>query len=515
MQTSLQSAGQLVGEQNPRLRLLPDVYDPILSADRADDMVGIAEIAGLYLDPWQQIGAESLTLTRADGRWAAFEAFVAANRQQGKGTIIEARQLAGLFVWEETLQVYTAHEFKTAQEMFLRIRQLVEATPELDRLVQRIRTADGEEAIETKNGCRLKFMARSSSSGRGFTAPTLYLDEAMKLKRRMQAAIMPTMSALSLNQSTQLMYFSSAGEQDSEVQESVRERALSGESKRLVYVEWSVPRWDELSAADRAPWPSPAEYRADPEIHRRANPGWNIRLDPDFVVSEIEAMGPEQFDRERLGIWAKIGGDGVIPVGDWLDAAGDPLEVETAARECGRIAFGVDIPPARDSATISLAADLGDGKFAVFVVDRREGVVWVPDRLAELKEAWNPIACVFDELAATGTLVPEVRRAKVRPLLIKTRELGIACARFYDSVVTPGPDGEGRVLVHTGQKELTDAVKSAGKKTMGSDSVWKWARTGEADIAPLISATLALHVLQSRKKTTKTAGSGGRMIVMG
>ena len=297
MPTSLQRSA-LVGVQEPRLLLLPNEYDVEKSAARAADMIDVAELAGVTLDPWQTIGAETMTLTRRDGRWAAFEAFLAANRQQGKGTMIEARQLAGLFVWEESLQVYTAHEFKTAQEMFLRIRQLIESTPSLDRLVQRIRTADGEEAIETKSGCRLKFMARSNSSGRGFTAPTLYLDEAMKLKRRMMAALMPTMSALSLKGNPQLLYFSSAGEADSDVQEEVRERALAGTSARLAYAEWSVPRWDELPPDERRRWPDADAYRRDPEIHRRANPGYNIRLDPDYVSeTEFEAMGAEEFDR--------------------------------------------------------------------------------------------------------------------------------------------------------------------------------------------------------------------------
>ena len=509
MQTNLPNYG--VGVQEPRILLRPSDFDAQLSADRAADMIDIAQIAGVGFDPWQQIGAEALTLTRADGRWAAFEAFLAANRQQGKGTIIEGRQLAGLFVWEESLQVYTAHEFKTAQEMFLRIRMLIESTPVLDRMVQRIRTADGEEAIETKSGCRLKFMARSNSSGRGFTAPTLYLDEAMKLKRRMVASLMPTMSALSLKGNPQLLYFSSAGEADSEVQEDVRERALSRTSDRLMYGEWSVPRWDELPTDERRRWPNPEAYRADPEVHRRANPGYNIRLDPEFVINtELEGMGAEEFDRERLGIWAKLGGESALPAADWAaclvedsDLVADPTsgEMVSPLEAVERVAFAVDIPRSRDSATIVMAGALDAERSSVVVIDRREGTDWVPERLAELKARWSPVAIVLDELNAASTMLPQLRKLGVRPMWLKYREYAQACGRFYDSVTNVREDEDGndyRLISHSGQKELDDAVASA-KQKFTDGTLWKWDRSGTGDIAPLVAATLALHGLQSKR----------------
>src|SRR5699024_5033232 len=134
----------------------------------------------------------------------AFQVGVSANRQNGKGSILEARQLAGLFLWGETLQVHTAHEFRTAQKHFNRVLSLIEATPTLDRMVSRVRRADGEEAIETKEGTALQFMARSLKSGRGITGDTVYLDEAFALKGQMMASLMSTMSARSVHGNPQL-----------------------------------------------------------------------------------------------------------------------------------------------------------------------------------------------------------------------------------------------------------------------------------------------------------------------
>lgn len=476
-----------IGVQEPRLLLRPQVFDVGLSADRASDLIDVAQIAGNTFDPWQVIGAEAITLTQSNGQWAAFEAFMAANRQQGKGTIIEGRQLAGLFVWEESLQVYTAHEFKTAQEMFLRIRQLIESTPTLDRMVQRIRTADGEEAIETKSGCRLKFMARSNSSGRGFTAPTLYLDEAMKLKRRMVASLMPTMSALSMVGNPQIMYFSSAGESDSEVQEDVRERALSGNSSRLVYAEWSVPRWDELPKHERSQWSGPEEYRADPEVHRRANPGYNIRLSPSFVVdTELEGMGPEEFDRERLGIWAKLGGESVFASGVWNDLK------DESSQPGDRLVFGVEIAGNRESASISSISYRADGIVHAEVIENRLGTSWIGPRLAELRTKWSPAAIVAISGGHVDSLIPDWKKLGVRVRLLKFAEYVAGCGVVYDLIEQGG-------LRHLGDEVLTSAVDGVKQAFTRDNTSFYWSRKGsDVDITPLVAVTVGVSILDKR-----------------
>ena len=78
--------------------------------------------------------ADSLAVRRDDStRFAATEVCCVVPRQNGKGSILEARQLAGLFVLNEPLQIHSAHEFRTASEHHLRISQLIEGCPDLDR----------------------------------------------------------------------------------------------------------------------------------------------------------------------------------------------------------------------------------------------------------------------------------------------------------------------------------------------------------------------------------------------
>ena len=63
--------------------------------------VELARDAGLSLDPWQEFVIENALGTRDDGKWAAFEVGVNVPRQNGKGGILEARALAGLFLLAE------------------------------------------------------------------------------------------------------------------------------------------------------------------------------------------------------------------------------------------------------------------------------------------------------------------------------------------------------------------------------------------------------------------------------
>src|SRR5262245_42324161 len=134
-------------------------------------------MAGLELDPREAMVLDVALGEGEDGRWAAAEVGLCVPRQNGKNAVLEARELAALFLLNEHLVIHSAQQFKTAKEHFLRLLGLIESTPDLDRRVRRISRTHGEEAIELRNGHRILFMARTKASGRGFTAPLLVFDE--------------------------------------------------------------------------------------------------------------------------------------------------------------------------------------------------------------------------------------------------------------------------------------------------------------------------------------------------
>lgn len=433
---------------------------PAYGSSAGVEAVELAASAGLVLDPWQAEVLEGSLGERTDGRWAAFEVGLIVPRQNGKGAILEARELAGLFLFGERLILHSAHEFKTAQEAFRRILSLVEQTPDLEKRVLRVRTSHGEEGIELRSGQRLRFVARSTGSGRGFTGDCVILDEAYNLNPKAISALVPTMSA---RPNPQLWYTSSAPLEtaESEFLRSTCRRGREGESKRMAYYEFCADM--DCDPSDRGAW-------------RDANPGWGFRITEEFIESEQGILGDE-FVRERLGIWDDTqGATSVIPAEVWaacLDAKSGPV---------GPVAFALDISPARSSAAFAVAGDAGAGGTHVEVVDHRPGTDWLVERAKELQARWGGVLAVAHGSPAASLLV-ELEQAGVTVLEVSAQDHAKACGNFYDAV----QQGQ---LRHLGQPELSIAVDGADRKFYGD--TWLWSRRlSQVDITPVVAATLA------------------------
>lgn len=179
---------------------------PAAVSTAGPEAIELAASAGLVLDPWQCDVLNGAMGEDADGLWAAMEVAVIVPRQNGKGGILEARELHGLFLDDSCeLITHTAHRFDTCQEHFRRLRNLIEQTPDLMSRVKKIREANGDEGIELVDGSRIQFKARSKGSGRGFSGDLVVLDEAFWLQEL--GSLLPTLSARA---NPQVWYTSSA-----------------------------------------------------------------------------------------------------------------------------------------------------------------------------------------------------------------------------------------------------------------------------------------------------------------
>ena len=485
-----------VGAQRPRVESVP-----AFEWSAAEDAVDLMELAGKPLDDWQAHVLAGAMGERTDGRWTAFEVGLIVPRQNGKNVVIEARELAGLFILEDKVIIHSAHQFKTARKSFRDMERMIRTTPSLYSQVlgyrgqgpfeeiRGIRQNGSELSIELQNGCKLEYQARSTGGGRGFTGDLIVLDEAYDLSMDEIAAMLPTMAARSIDGNPQIWYTSSAGLVKSHALADLRERGMSGESARLAYYEWSAP--DDAASDDVDAW-------------YEANPGLGVRISEEYIrETEFEAMDDEQFRRERMGIWAKIGGESAIPASAWARC------LDHGSVAGSRVVFAVDVPPARDVATIAAVSERPDGVRHVEVVDRRVGVSWVPSRLRELRDRWNPVAVVLDEGSAAGALMPAVKREGVRTVPLSMKHYGQACAAVWDAV-------QQGTLAHTGQAELDDAVAAAQTKGLG-ESLWKWDRKAPvSDISPLIAVTHAWHgmTIKSRSKSSRPGG-GWKVVGLG
>src|SRR5665213_714851 len=95
----------LIGAQLPRLSSVP----PYVSTT-GQEAIDLAALAGLVLDPWQQWVLMRALGERADGKWSAKRVGLVVGRQNGKNSVLEARELAGLFLLGERLIIHSAHE---------------------------------------------------------------------------------------------------------------------------------------------------------------------------------------------------------------------------------------------------------------------------------------------------------------------------------------------------------------------------------------------------------------------
>jgi len=452
------------------------------------EVVELAASAGLILDQWQAAVLDGALGERKDGTWAAFEVGLVVPRQNGKGALLEAVELAGLFLFGEELILHSAHEFKTAADAFRRVMRLIQSCSDMEKRVARVRTSHGDEGIELKGGQRLRFVARSTGSGRGFSADRIILDEAYNLSGQAMAALLPTMAA---RPNPQLWYTSSAPlpRSESDTLRALCRRGRAGKADRLAYFEWCAS--PEPPSLDSAEWEAlVASLCEDPEALPAANPSLGIRIGGEFVESERSAMPAEDFARERYGVFPNPsdGAEKVIPLDKWdacLDAASAPAAP----------VFAFDVSPDRSSSSIAAAGVNAAGLRHVEVTgrdamsDHRPGTGWLVCRLVEILEQTPGSTVVVDATGPAGSLLPDLRAAlEAAGSDATVREVSFAehkqaVGQFYDSVMQG-------TLAHLGQTAVRLALSGASKRPMGD--AWLWSRQrSSVDITPLVACTLA------------------------
>lgn len=428
------------------------------------------------LDPWQAFVLEHSLGERPDGRWSAFEVGVLVSRQNGKGSILEARELAGLFLFGERLILHSAHEFKTSSEAFRRIRDLIEGSAMFRKRVKRITNNTAEVGIELTNGQRLKFVARSGGSGRGFTGDCIILDEAFNLPDAALDALMPTMSA---RPNPQLWYTSSAPDRDLAPcgpLSRIRERGVTGDDPSLFFAEWSIDaHTDRCGPACEA-----HDDPSSPESWAKANPGLGIRISVEHVARELASMGGTGFARERLGVgnyatdgaaWSVIGSE------EWSALAVPESKVEPP------VAIAVDMTPDRANVAVAVAGRRGDGLRHIEVIHHERNGSWVVDRLVELVEKHRPVALVVDVGGPAGSLLAPLEAAGVEVVKPTAREAAQACGQLFDAVAE-------QQIRHLDQAPLNSALAGARRRPLGDG--WAWDRRDVSiDISPLVAVTLA------------------------
>lgn len=444
------------------------------------EVADLCASANFAPDPQQELALDLIFAIRPDGLSAAFSFAVICCRQNLKTGLFKQASLGWLYVTEQQLVVWSAHEMSTTSEAQLDLANLILDSPVLRKRLPAtgnngIYDANGEERIELATGQRIKFKARTRSGGRGLTGDKVVLDEAFALLPSHMGSLVPTLAA---RPDPQVIYGSSAGKLDSLVLRDVRDRGRAGTSARMAYLEWLAPKKECLTPRCEHPKHGAVGCALDDvELWRKANPTLTTgRITLDTIAGMRQELPPQEFARECLGWWdADDGAAGALDHARWLDLADPDAERGKA------VVFGADVAEDR-TAWIAVAWVREDGATQVQMAD--EGPIpahRLVARCAELVEAWGgavvPPRAFEDDLDTAG--VPVVKMSGT--------EFPGACGDVEDAVKA-GP----LALRHGNQSALNDAIKAVRWRTVGTAGEKAWQLKGAPEIGPVVAATRAM-----------------------
>lgn len=496
----------LIGSQTPTYEWVsPYEYSS------GQDAIDLIRAARQTLDPWQQHVITGALAEKPDGTWANNEVGLIVSRQCGKGGVIEAREIAGVFAFNERSILHSAHQQKTSNDMFLRMIELLQSNPEFDRSIQQIHRSKGEEGFifrirhedkslrcarcrhrdEDWHSARLRYMARTGSAGRGFTKSDLIvIDEAMILDDAPVAALVPTMAT---QPNWQIWYCASQGDRrlptESRVLARIRRRGYRREPG-LYFAEWSAhlrhnkdcPRDERGEPTDRL------DVRGDPATWAKAVPAMGIRISEEFLRLMIVGGGMAEWDadREFLGVGDYPAEDGwdVVAEQAWK-AAEDPHSKRGPV-----FAVGISVAFDQRTTSVSVASRRDDGMWHMETVKTEDGWAWVPAYAAAMRKHGASVVVVDRRAPCADDVVKAVGARHVyHP---SATEYPAWCAKLVQLLTETG---EAR---HIGQDRLTAAVKHVEKVTHPG-GVYTWKRTDvKIDVTPWDAVTLAVGGLLAR-----------------
>jgi hypothetical protein len=232
---------------------------------------------------------------------------------------------------------------------------------------------------------------------------------------------------------------------------------------RLAYFEWSAP--DDAS-------------HDDPEAWAQANPALGIRINPEFIRTEMGALEADDFARERLGIFPEDidATETVIDEADWKLCAAPNSKL------IGPLVLALEVSADRKRTVIASAGASSLTGTHVEVIENRAGTGWAVQRLIELRDKHKPAAIVANFSGPAGGLKQDCQRERLEVTDIKGTEYAQACQAALDAIA------EHRWR-HIDQASLTAAATGAGKRVTGD--AWVFDRRGVLDISALTAVVLA------------------------
>jgi phage terminase large subunit-like protein len=447
----------------------PRIHSPLNDLpSRGFELIDFADqiIPGGFM-PWQKWLAEHSLKIKPDGRYHHPVSVATVARQNGKSTYMMARIMMGLFHWDESLQVSTAHRLVTSLEQFRAIVQIIEENADLANQVKRIRWQHGAEEIQTLKGNRFIIKA-GGSAARGLSKPeSIHMDEIRELHdMETFAAMRYTLMAA---KNPQVNCFSTAGDSHSIVLNQLRDRGLaaaSGAADDVGYFEWSAPT-DEISLENAA----------------FANPGLGITIHPDNIRAVFNDP-PDVVQTEVLNRWVTTISS-VVGSKEWQACGDDSIDLDPDKLTW----MAIDISPDRRNAALVAAQKLGDESFVIKLLHTWENIIQLDDRAIANDAASYcrkyPIEYLLYSRRTTGAIAARMLPAGI-PIHDMDKDYPQACDELLGAI------NSGR-LKHRNQAELTEQMLSAVQLRRGDGGWVIGRRASQTSVAAAVAAALCTH----------------------
>ena len=449
----------------------PRIHSPLNDLpSRGLEIIDFASMLKIDLMPWQKFVLEHSHKILPNGKYATPLTCTIVSRQSGKSTLMLIRILAGMYLFDESLQISSAHRLVTSLEQFRTLVGLIESNDELAKKVKRIKWSHGNEEIEVqgKNGVNRFAIKAGGSAARGTSPSTVHLDE-LREQHDLESFASLRYSLLAAK-NPMIMAYSSAGDQHSIVLNQLRDRgiaAAAGGKDNIAYFEWSAPT-DDVN---------------DPKNIIAAVPALGYTIHADNIEQLLndphEVVMTEVLSRWVATITAAIGEI------EWRACESADLDLDPE-----KITWmAMDHSPDRKHAALVAAQQIGDDQFLIKLLH-----TWQNDLSLDDKAIANDAASYCRKYPIEFLLYSKRTSAAVadrlRPAGIPVMEADGFYPQACDELISAINSGR---LRHKNQEQLTLQMLSAVKLPRGDGGFVFGRRASQSAICATVASALVTH----------------------
>lgn len=486
----------LLGEQSPRLSSVPAG-----ETDRGDEAVAFVRWAGMTLYPWQEDLLRDMCRTTDTGVWSAREVVVSLARQNGKGEVLVARELAGIYLFGERGIFHSAHFMDTAIDAQKRLWEVIEGNDNLFYWweddedtpgVPRMGKTNGKENITFPNGAMVYFRTRTKKTGRGLSIDLLIFDECFDLPRETYSAMSKLIRA---RERAQAVYISSPVNREEhyhgDIFSAKRWAGVDG-ADRVLFKEWSPDEDDDPFA--QSTW-----AKCNPSMVDAGAGALLADIESEAVSAQNSSALLDSFMVETLGRgnWVPRDadvGEEFVPIFD-IEEWGRryrPLPDELAGRGLAGVTdtcLAVDATPDGENVSMVIAISSGQDVYLslhpMTEFDRSQ-ITTTGARYTSV-EVHDSVAVVLDDTGALSTLIDQFQELGVSPDVLNGAQVSKAYELFLTML------REGRVF-HDGNPRWSEALEIAEERS--KNGRYRSLERFVGDVTCLVAASFAVWGLR-------------------